>query len=122
MKKQLLVIDDDPAIRGLVRRAFSGPDCEVTEAADGADAAALVAEKRPDLVLLDLHMPRLDGIATLSEIRRRAAGTAVIMLTGDHDSRRAQLAMERGACDYITKPFDMQTLRTCVTTYLLIAS
>jgi DNA-binding response OmpR family regulator len=120
MKKRLLVIDDDPQVRSLVRRTFQAPDYEVFEASDGDEAVAVVLEKHPDLILLDMHMPRLDGVAALDEIRTREPGAAVVMLTGDHNPTHAKTAMDRGACDYITKPFNIETLKTCVTANLLI--
>ncbi len=120
MKKRLLIVDDDPGVRSLVRRTFPAPDYEVLEAADGDEAVAIVVEKHPDLILLDMHMPRLDGIAALDDIIESEPGAAVVMLTGDHSEAHAKTAMDRGACDYITKPFDIQTLRTCVSANLLV--
>lgn len=121
MKKKLLVVDDDPAVRRFMRRALQGAEYEVIEAADGDEAVESAAAKRPDLVLLDMHMPRLDGIAALSEIMD-AGPIPVIMVTGDGDMERVKLAMERGACGYITKPFDLQSLRTSVMDNLLVGS
>jgi DNA-binding response OmpR family regulator len=120
MKKRILVVDDDAQVRNLVRRTFQAPDYEVLEAADGDFAVPIVLEKHPDLILLDMHMPRLDGVAALDEILAKEPGAAVVMLTGDHNPTHAKTAMDRGACDYITKPFDIQTLKTCVTANLLV--
>ena len=122
MKKKLLVVDDDSAVRRFMRRAVQGAGYEVVEAADGDQAVELVGRERPDLVLLDMHMPRLDGIEALSAIMDLNPAMAVIMVTGDGDIERAKLAMERGACDYMSKPFDIQSLQTSVMANLLVRS
>ena len=114
MKNKVLVIDDEPEVRRMIRRVLQKMDHEVIEAEDGADVAQLVQREHPDLVLLDIHMPRLDGIATLSEILDFDPTIAVVMVTGDCDLDRVRLAMERGACEYITKPFDLQNLETSI--------
>ena len=121
MKKKILVVDDDPAVRHFMRRVLQG-EYEVVEAGDGDEAAKMVAALRPDLVVLDMHMPRLDGIAALSEILDIDAAMPVIMVTGDGDMDRAKLAMDRGARDFMTKPFDLQTLQTSVMPHLAVAT
>ena len=122
MKKKILVVDDDPSVRRFMRRALQGAEYEIIEAEDGNEVARMLDEQRPDLVLLDMHMPRLDGIAALSEILDIAPTMPVIMVTGDGDMDRAKLAMERGARDYMTKPFDLQTLQTSVVALLATAA
>ena len=120
MKNKILVVDDDPAVRHFRRRVLQGK-YEVVEAGDGDDAARMVAELRPNLVVLDMHMPRLDGIAALSEILDTDSAMPVIMVTCDGDMDRAKLAMERGARDFMTKPFDLKALQTSVTAHLSVA-
>ena len=66
MKKKVLVIDDEPEVRRLIQRVLQKMDHEVLEAEDGAGVMQLIRHERPDLVLLDIHMPKLDGIAALS--------------------------------------------------------
>ena len=122
MKKKLLVVDDDAAVRRFMRRALQRAEYEVIEAADGDEAVELTAEKRPDLVLLDMHMPGLGGIAALSGILDVDPGMPVIMVTGDGDMERAKLAVERGARGHMTKPFDLQSLRTSVMDNLPVGS
>lgn len=107
-------------VRRLVRRALKNVDCEVLEAGDASAAVSLVEREKPDLVLLDMHMPELDGIAALSDILEIDPGVPVIMVTGDGDAARVDMALERGARDYISKPFDLVTLETCVTAFLLM--
>lgn len=114
MATKLMVIDDDPAIRRLLRRALAGDGYDVVEAGDGAGAVELILKERPALVLLDMNMPTLDGLAALSEIREACPGVKIVMVTADADRRREQLAFERGASDYIAKPLDLQDLKDTV--------
>ncbi|MFH1620285.1 MAG: response regulator [bacterium] len=118
MGRKLLVIDDDPAVRGVIRRVLQEAGLEVIEAADGRGVADLVRRERPALALLDIHMPHLDGIAALSEILDAAPGMAVVMVSGDDDLRLAKMAMDRGACDHLTKPLDLRSLRMSVKAYM----
>ena len=115
VKKKVLVIDDESEVRHLIRRVLQKMGHEVIEAADGADTMQLIRHERPDLVLLDIHMPKLDGIATMSDIRDVDPTLPVVMVTGDLDLERVKLALERGASEYITKPFDLQSLESSIT-------
>ena len=118
MKTRLLVVDDDPAVRRVIKRMLEGAEREILEAANGAEALRLVSERHPDLVLLDIHMPRMGGIAALSAIARAHPEVAVIMVSGDDDLALARSAMEQGACDYLTKPVDARSLHMSVSAYL----
>ena len=104
---RLLLIDDDPDIRTSVRVAFElqWRDLEVLEAGTGADGLRLVEERRPDLVLLDVGLPDLDGFAVLREIRS-FTGVPVIMLTARDEPIDTVRGLEAGADDYVAKPFD----------------
>ena len=102
---RLLVVDDHPVVRaGIVGLLAGEPDLVVVgEAADGAAAVALVAELRPDVVLMDLRMPVLDGAGATAQITAAAPGTRVVVLTTyetDHDILRA---VEAGATGYLLK-------------------
>jgi two-component system, NtrC family, sensor histidine kinase HydH len=114
VKEKLLVVDDEPAVRKLIRRVLHPIGYDLIEASDGDQAAELVRREHPSLVLLDMHMPKLDGIAALDEILKIDSTLAVIMITGDRDADQAALAMKRGACDCITKPFEPRCLETSV--------
>lgn len=122
MPKKLMIVDDDSGVRRLLRRLVQAMGHSVVEAADGTEAVATVRQERPDLVLLDMHMPRLDGIATLDALLDRWPGLGVIMMTGDGDAARAKMALERGACDFVPKPFDVEYLKVSVEANLLARS
>ena len=104
---KLLLVDDDADIRASVRLGFElqWRDVEVVEAASGADGLRLVEDERPDLVLLDVGLPDLDGYAVLREIRAFSA-VPVIMLTARDEPIDKVRGLEAGADDYVGKPFD----------------
>ncbi|MBI4385918.1 MAG: response regulator [Elusimicrobia bacterium] len=122
MGHKILVVDDEDGVRRLIGRVLRQAGHEILEALDGRDIFKTIRTQRPDLILLDVHMPQLDGIEALSEIREIEPRIPVIIMTGDGNSERAQLAMERGACDYLTKPIDMDYMLSSVTAHLLIQS
>ena len=104
---RLLLVDDDPDIRTSVRVGFElqWRDVEMLEAATGAECLRLVEERRPDLVLLDVGLPDLDGFAVLRELRAFSA-VPVIMLTARDEPIDRVRGLEAGADDYVAKPFD----------------
>lgn len=114
MNKKVLVVDDDAAVRRVIRRALEAVGCEVVEIDDGADAADLVDGLRPAVVLLDIHMPRLDGIAVADELSETHPDVAVVMVSGDAGESRERLARERGAVGFLPKPLDLEALRRTV--------
>ena len=120
MNRKLLVVDDDAAVRRIIGRILRSDGLEVIEAADGDEAISLTESEKPVLVVLDIHMPNLDGIATLETILELDPAIAVIIITGDASDRRAALALERGACDFIAKPFDLDHLRRSVESHLFL--
>ena len=103
----ILLVDDDPEIRASVRLGFElqWRDVEIREAATGSEALRLVEELRPELVLLDVGLPDLDGYAVLRQIRAFSA-VPVIMLTARDEPIDKVRGLEAGADDYIGKPFD----------------
>jgi len=100
------VIDDDDAIRQLVGAIFRAEGCDVRTAPDGAAGLRAVAADPPDVVLLDLHMPGLDGFAVLERLREDAPAVSVVMLTGSMEIKHSVQAMRLGAVDYVTKPMN----------------
>lgn len=116
-KRLILVVDDEPAILRLVRAKLQADGYGVITADRGATALDLVDEERPDLIILDLMMPEMDGFETLRKLRRFSS-TPVIMLTargGDADKLRG---FESGVDDYITKPFNPDELAARVAAVL----
>lgn len=116
MKPKLLVVDDSQTARAVVADAFKDFECDVLEAADGAEALRLAAREMPQVVLLDVTMPVLDGIGVLEQLKadRRLKELPVIMLTGQ-SSREAVVKIARlGVRDYLVKPFSEEVLRARV--------
>lgn len=106
----VLVVDDEERVRTFLSRALSGEGHEVAEAASGDDAIRQLAETRPDLVLLDLVMPGMDGLAVLESINQDSSPPAVIVLSGIADVGARVAALERGAADFVAKPFHLSEL------------
>lgn len=105
----LLIVDDDPAIRDLVRRYFQAQDFRVFEAGDAASARAVLAREAIALVLLDLGLPGEDGLALARHLREHWQG-AVIIVSGRGDPVDRVVGLEVGADDYVAKPFDLREL------------
>ena len=103
---KVLVVDDDPDILEAVNICFAlrWPDAEVIEAPDGASALARFDESEPDVVILDLNLPDIDGFDVCEQIRE-SSDTPIIMLTARGGEFDKVKGLERGADDYITKPF-----------------
>lgn len=109
----LLIVDDDADIVRIVGTMLRGQPWRVLTAVSGEEALELVAQERPELVLLDLMMPRMSGIEVLREIRRRAPEVKTIMITAFGDVGTFLEATDLGACEYLNKPFDTpELLRT----------
>ena len=99
----LLLVDDEPRIRRVLRLALEDEGYEVAEAANGYDALAALRREPPDVVLLDLMLPDRDGFTVCREIRR-SSDVPVIMVTARTDSHDVVAGLEAGADDYVTKP------------------
>src|ERR671910_1221806 len=107
--RRILVVDDDPDIRGLLRVLLDRRGFAVTEARDGQEALRAFYTERPDLVVLDVAMPVLDGWKTLERIRE-LTDVPVVMLTAKADELEKTRGLRAGADDYVTKPFGRQEL------------
>jgi diguanylate cyclase (GGDEF)-like protein len=120
--REILVVDDDEHTRNLLRDLCESSGFEVALAADGYEPFRRYAERKPDLVLLDVMMPHKDGFAVLKEIRENTAwsGVSVIILTANGDMDGKIRGMELGADDYITKPFKILDLQTRINSALLV--
>ncbi len=109
--KKVLIVDDDPEIIESVRYALDGAGHEVVVARDGNQALALFERENPDLMILDMMMPKRSGFLVLERIRRsRDTPLPVIMITGNEGSRHKAYAELLGVSDYIRKPFPMNRL------------
>ena len=106
---RVLIVDDDPDIRSLLRELLERAGFEVADAPDGKAALREVFETRPDLVVLDVTMPELDGWKTLDRIRD-VSGVPVMMLTANASEVEKVRALGAGADDYVVKPFGRQEL------------
>ncbi|PZV92656.1 DNA-binding response regulator, OmpR family, contains REC and winged-helix (wHTH) domain [Micromonospora phaseoli] len=104
------MVDDDLTVSDVVRRYLEQAGCEVQLAADGADGLAAIAAARPDLVVLDLMMPGIDGLEVCRRIRRQLPDLPVVMLTALGEEADRVLGLEVGADDYVTKPFSPREL------------
>jgi two-component system response regulator AtoC len=112
----VLVIDDERNIRSLVSRVLGQDNIEVHTAGAGKEGLELAGQVEPDLALVDLRLPDIDGIQVLRELRTRHPHTAVIMITAFGHIESVVLAMKNGATDYLEKPFQhLEKLRISVT-------
>lgn len=108
---RVLVADDQAGVRLLLTEVLQEAGLSVVTASDGKDALRKAAEYPPDLALLDLKMPSLDGVDVLEALRLTQPGLPVVVMTALEDSMRTNLALQRGAALCITKPFDIFYLR-----------
>ena len=107
---KILVVDDEPNIRSLLGECLVAAGFETVEAGDGDEAIAAVQAERPSVIVLDVNMPRQGGMEALPELKRIAPDVPVIMCTARMDVPTAVRAMQLGAYDYLTKPFDPELL------------
>ena len=106
---RILVVDDEPKIVKLVRDYLERASFDVRVAADGKTALSLVRFEKPDLIILDLGLPQMDGLDVTRELRK-VSNVPVIMLTGRSEESDKLIGLELGADDYITKPFSPKEL------------
>lgn len=100
---RILVVDDEPGIRATVQAMLEIEGYVVSQAANGADALAALERQRPDLILLDMRMPVLDGWGFATELRRRGHRVPVVVMTAARDA--ARWASEIAASAFVSKPF-----------------
>lgn len=119
-KKIILAVDDEPNILMSIEFILDMEGYEVHTARDGDDALEAAERVRPDLILLDINMPRKDGYEVCRILRKREnmAGTKVIMLTAKGQTLERKKGLEVGADEYVTKPFSadelLSAIRTCI--------
>lgn len=117
MNARILVVDDDPAIAEMIGIVLEGEGFTPDFAADGQTALARFHAERPDLVLLDLMLPGIDGIEVCSRLRAES-GVPIIMLTAKGEPADVVLGLESGADDYVVKPFNPKELVARIRTRL----
>jgi two-component system response regulator (stage 0 sporulation protein F) len=114
MMERILIVDDEVHTVRLLQKFLTSKGYEVHTATDGREAVQKVTEVKPHVVLLDIIMPGMDGLDTLKEIKKIDSHAAIIMITAVIDEDMAKKAMQLGAFDYVTKPFDLDYVETCV--------
>ncbi len=113
-RASILAIDDEKNIRHLLRNELTLEGFDVTTAKSGEEGLKLLKDKRFDVVLLDIKLPRMNGIEVLRNLKQKSPNTEVIMITGYGDIQTAVESMKLGARDYITKPFKLSELLALV--------
>jgi two-component system, OmpR family, response regulator MprA len=109
-KSRVLVVDDDKAVRESLRRSLEFNGYDVVLAADGAEALAGIASAAPDIVVMDVMMPRLDGIEATKALRKAGNDLPILVLTARDAVGDRVDGLDAGADDYLTKPFALQEL------------
>jgi DNA-binding response OmpR family regulator len=109
-RRRALIADEDPNVRWLLQKAIED-DFDVTPAEDGQRAVDLVGTACPDIVLLDLGMPVLDGFGACRRIRAAHPRVPIVIISGHKDEESVRTAFEAGASDYLTKPITPSQLR-----------
>lgn len=112
MHGKILAIDDEKNIRHLIQSEFSLEGFDVTTASSGEEGLARFDQDKFDMVFLDIKLPEMDGIETLTKLKQKSSITEVIMITGHGEIESAVASMKLGARDYITKPFKLDDLLT----------
>ena len=107
MATKILSVDDSRTIRLIVGRAFKPYDCTILEAANGEEGLAVAARETPDLIILDVTMPVMDGVTMLTKLKEDPALKAIpiIMLTAESGRENVLLIAKLGVRDYLVKPF-----------------
>ncbi|MEY2826822.1 MAG: hypothetical protein RLZZ122_1186 [Actinomycetota bacterium] len=110
MNALVLVVEDEPGVRELVSEALSVAGHQALVARDGLEAINLLQSQKPDLIISDVNMPKLDGFAMVEKLRDRGIGTPVIFLTARNEKPDVGKGFRIGADDYVAKPFGIEEL------------
>src|SRR5580692_12169521 len=112
MRYKILTVDDSKTVRIIVRKAFKAFDCEILEAGNGVEGLAVAAKDVPDLILLDVTMPVMDGVEMLTKLKAdpQLKGIPVMMLTAEGGRDNVLKIAKIGIRDYIIKPFKEEVL------------
>lgn len=109
MKKQILICDDQPNIRESYKLILE-KDYDLVFAVNGQDVLLYLTENTPDLLLMDIKMPKMDGLTALKELKKVRPYLPVLIVTGYDSVETAAAALESGALDYIVKPFEPEQI------------
>jgi two-component system OmpR family response regulator len=112
--KKILVVDDEPQVRQLMEHFLTERGYEVRVAETGRVGLAALDTFTPDVVLLDMHMPEMDGLETLQRLVARAPSLPVIMVTVNDDVETTARLLRLGAADYVPKPFNLEYLEQAI--------
>lgn len=110
----ILVIDDEPDICELFEQVLGGAGYTVLSAHNGLEGVACNTARNPDVIILDLKMPKMDGVETLKAIRETDSAVRVIILTGYGSAATIRAALDSNVYEYISKPFENDTIRRVV--------
>jgi len=116
--KKVLVVDDEDDVRLFLEDFLRERELEVVTAASGEEALEKLDAEKPDLILLDIMMPGMDGLQCLEKIKAKSAQTIVVMITAFKDEVRIERAKQLGAHNYIVKPFSLNYLESELTKLL----
>ena len=116
--KKILYVDDEETLRLLVKSQLTNEGYDVQVAEDGDVAVEMLAKSPHDLVLLDIRMPRMNGVAVLEALKKKNIKPRIIMLTAVDDLTVAIQCVKLGANDYLTKPFDLEHLLAAISRVL----
>src|SRR5262249_34418400 len=115
---KLLAIDDDPQTLSLISDALAHEGFEILTASDSESGFESFLRYRPRIILLDLLLPGVSGMELLERMIRVDPGANVILVSGHYSAESAVEAIQKGACDYLTKPFDVNRLRARVASFV----
>lgn len=115
LARKILVIEDEPKVRDFIRAALE-PEFEIIEAGDGQEGINQVRVNKPDVILLDLRLPRLDGLTVLARIKSNETTSAipVVIISAKGHTDSLMDGQKAGAVDYLIKPFTIEQLRVAV--------
>lgn len=119
MGNKILVVDDDAGIRKLLRRVFSRNGYEVLLTDDGAEALKAVEDDAIKLMILDIRMPRMDGLEVIRAVHEIRPKLPAIVVSGQMDAATVKKFMDAGVFDFVSKPFDIDYLETIVMTHFI---
>ena len=122
MPPRILSVDDSKTVRNIIRKTLTTYDCEIVEANDGLEGLAMARELNPDLIILDIDMPKMNGLDVLMNLRNdvKFTNTPIIMLTAKSKEKNVRIAFKLGVEAFIGKPFKRYELIERIQSVLLL--